>query len=152
MPLLVEPSPSFPAARFGAPDEAHETSYFAASDRIASQAANLSSMHSRVAEGPAGETTMLGAAEQAVHQHDFADRPFDRLDALLGHAMAVAQQSDVRREGPRPARLPIQRVTQTLLQDLQADRAVIAPQNQRTVLEAAGVVEADAERRHGHAR
>jgi len=41
--LLVEPSPSFPAARFGAPDEAHETSYFAASDRIASRAANLSS-------------------------------------------------------------------------------------------------------------
>src|ERR1700761_9511650 len=121
MPLLVEPSPSFPAARLGAPDEAHETSYFAASDRIASRAANLSSMSSRVAEGPAGEMTMLGAAEQAVNQHDLAHRPFDRLDALLGYAVAVAQQRDVRRERLCLARRAVESIAHSLLQHVETD-------------------------------
>src|SRR6185437_11216409 len=101
---------------------------------------------------PAGEMTMRCAAEQAVHQHDFADRPFDRLDALFGYAMAVAQQGDVRGEGACLARQPIQRITQTLLQDFQADRAVLTAQNQRAVPEAFGAIEADAERRHRDAR
>jgi hypothetical protein len=43
MPLLVEPSPPSPAARLGAPDEAQDASYFAASERMARRAANFGS-------------------------------------------------------------------------------------------------------------
>ena len=48
MPFEVEPSPSLPA-RFGAPDEAQEASYFAASARMRSLPASFSSMaHERL--------------------------------------------------------------------------------------------------------
>ena len=40
---VVEPSPLFPAARFGAPEEAQEASYFAASARIRSFAVRTGS-------------------------------------------------------------------------------------------------------------
>jgi hypothetical protein len=43
MPLLVDPMPPGPAARLGAPDDAQEASYFAASERMARRAANLES-------------------------------------------------------------------------------------------------------------
>src|SRR5690348_8307501 len=43
MPLLVEPSPSLPAARFGAPDEAQEASYLAASASTRSFCCSFSS-------------------------------------------------------------------------------------------------------------
>src|SRR5215218_5523723 len=49
MPFEVEPRPSRPAARFGAPDEAQEASYFAASARMRSLPASFSSMaHERL--------------------------------------------------------------------------------------------------------
>src|SRR5947209_2387210 len=44
MPLLVEPSPSLPAARLGAPDEAQEASYLAASDSTRNFCCSFSSM------------------------------------------------------------------------------------------------------------
>src|SRR5215213_8364319 len=44
MPFEVEPSPSRPAARFCAPDEAQEASYLAASARMRSLPASFSSM------------------------------------------------------------------------------------------------------------
>jgi hypothetical protein len=43
MPLLVEPMPSGPAARFGAPEEAQEASYLAASDSMRSLVVSFSS-------------------------------------------------------------------------------------------------------------
>src|SRR5829696_6469874 len=49
MPFEVEPSPSLPAARFGAPEEAQEASYFAASARMRSFVASFSSIsHERL--------------------------------------------------------------------------------------------------------
>ena len=45
MPVpVVEPSPSLPAARFGAPEEAQEASYLAASARMRSFRDSFSSM------------------------------------------------------------------------------------------------------------
>ena len=61
-----------------------------------------------------------------MDQHDFAHGPLDGFYALLGHAMVVAQQRDMRRVGTRPVRFAVQRVAQALLQDIEADRAVIA--------------------------
>src|SRR5262245_22071721 len=43
-PPVLEPSPSLPATRFGAPAEAQETSYFAASARMRSLASSFASM------------------------------------------------------------------------------------------------------------
>jgi hypothetical protein len=44
MPCEVEPRPFAPAERFGAPEEAQEASYLAASARMRSFLANVSSM------------------------------------------------------------------------------------------------------------
>src|SRR4051812_4262758 len=44
---VVEPRPSLPAARFGAPEEAQEASYFAASARMRSFLASVSSIAGR---------------------------------------------------------------------------------------------------------
>src|SRR5918993_2872181 len=44
MPFEVEPSPLAPAARFGAPDEAQDASYLAASARMRSLRASLGSI------------------------------------------------------------------------------------------------------------
>src|SRR5918993_411220 len=45
MPFEVEPSPLAPAARFGAPDEAQDASYLAASARMRSLRASLGSIN-----------------------------------------------------------------------------------------------------------
>jgi hypothetical protein len=47
MPFEVEPSPFWPAARFGAPDEAQDASYLAASARMRSFLASFSSIGSK---------------------------------------------------------------------------------------------------------
>jgi hypothetical protein len=44
MPFEVEPSPAVPALRFGAPDEAQDASYLAASARMRSLRASLGSI------------------------------------------------------------------------------------------------------------
>ena len=69
---------------------------------------------------------MRATPELALHQHDLAHGPFDRLDALLGHAMAIVQQRDVRCERTRLARLSVQGVAQPLLQDIEALKREIA--------------------------
>lgn len=49
---VVEPSPSFPAARFGAAEEAQEASYLAASARMRSFLARVSSIEQTMNERP----------------------------------------------------------------------------------------------------
>ena len=56
----------------------------------------------------ARQMTVRGLAEQTVHEHDILHLPLDRFDVVIRHAMRVAQQGHMRREGPRPLRTPVE--------------------------------------------
>src|SRR6478736_1423262 len=95
---------------------------------------------------------MRCAPDQAVNEHKLPHGPLDRLDPLFGHAIAIAQQSDVRREWACLARAAVERVAQALLQDFETDHTIVAAQNEDPVLEALRPVETDTEGRHHDAR
>src|SRR5262245_22046334 len=93
MPLLVEPSPCLPAALFGAPDEAQDASYFAASDRTRSFATNLSSNGLLPAE----------SVRPNVHDMFFS---FSEQAAVTLHALGPSpcrERHPLRREMPNEA-------------------------------------------------
>src|SRR3954466_8337100 len=80
MPLLVDPMPSAPAARFGAPDEAHDASYFAASARIRSFRESFSSK-SRLGSGVFYLCSRGGFGKQAFGQPSVTDDVVRRFGA-----------------------------------------------------------------------
>ena len=102
MPLLVEPRPSTPADLLGAPEDAQEASYLAASARMRSFLVNPSSilfmLCSNGKKGKSGSLPMCAAVYIAPAVDKVGCRMKGCVDAL-GRGVDAAQISRVIREG-----------------------------------------------------
>src|SRR5262249_9965690 len=98
------------------------------------------------------ENVVRRLADQAFDQHHLAHRPCDRFDEPLLDPLAIVEQCHVRRISTCRPGLPVELVAEALMEDVEANDAVISGQDEGSVTKALRAIEGGSEGRHDDVR